>query len=135
MTQTAPSEAARARFLALLDAFGADPKRWPATQAEALADLWAVPELQPAIAEARALDSLLGAEPEGQLNPAFVARIADAARRRPYRQGWGPVAALAACALVGIGIGARLGPELWVPVGPDPVVWAEEMVVGWEEGG
>lgn len=135
MTVIPTPEAARARFLALLDAYGADASRWPEDAAEELAPLWADPTLAPAIAEARALDQLLGEEAQVALHPSFVARLTEAARPKPQRQSWRPLAALAACALLGIGVGASLGPSLLGAAGQDPVVWADEIVSGWEDGG
>lgn len=64
-TGTAPLTAAR--FARILEAYGAEPRRWPeAERAAALAFLDARPELaKPMLEEARALDALLDAAGSG----------------------------------------------------------------------
>jgi hypothetical protein len=105
-----------ARFRALLEAYGAEARRWPAAErAGALALLQESPEAEAARIETARLDSLLDRAP-----PTSPPRIAAAelARRvtvasqetvRPYRIGdmlWLRAVGLAAAALVGLVVGA-----------------------------
>lgn len=107
----------RKRFEHLLDAYGADFRRWPEAE-RASAAAFAVAradELAAPIAEARALDAAFAAgAAAAAFDPALSARIlaaAPKARPAPRRQGFAPLAgwALAACAMMGVLLGYGAG--------------------------
>ncbi|MBL8544149.1 MAG: hypothetical protein JNJ63_10115 [Hyphomonadaceae bacterium] len=93
------------RFEAIVAAYGADPKRWPEAERDAAIAYAAAHAVD--LSEARAIDALLGAAPPiappGDL---LVARIARSRRQNLLA----PLAALAACAVMGVifGYGAGL---------------------------
>lgn len=65
-----------ARFLELLDAFGADFRRWPASERGAAEGFAGVDgEAAEALRAAAALDRLLAAAPKGEVSDALLARI------------------------------------------------------------
>lgn len=114
----------RERFAQLLEAYGADLKRFPAaerTDAEAYLAAHAA-EAAAALAEARALDAMLEAAREAPAsNPALASQIMNTAPRRHVRAasfdrrtGW----ALAACAVFGVALG--YGGGLLAPAVQDP---------------
>ncbi|MEZ5996041.1 MAG: hypothetical protein R3C25_09815 [Hyphomonadaceae bacterium] len=95
----------RNRFELLLDAYGADMRRWPANERAAAASFAAQEGAAEALLEARqldaALDAVLGQEaPSSELSARILAR-------RP--QGWPldrrALMALAACAVLGLLLG------------------------------
>lgn len=93
------------RFAALVEAYGADPARWPETErGAALRFQMANPQVAARLlAPARALDGLLAESPQGTVSERLVtALLAEAPRaaRRPSA-----VWALAACALLGLALG------------------------------
>ena len=91
------------RFEAIVSAYGADPKKWPADErAAAEAFAAAHPEL---LREARGIDALLNIDARA-LAPSDLlqARILRA-RRMHAPVTWRPAAALAACALLGLAVG------------------------------
>lgn len=99
------------RFRAILDAYGADPARWPeAERAAAQAFASAHPDL---VAEAAALDALLALDAgEAAPSPALRARVLGAAPNvtplRPrgvFAGNARALAALAACAVMGVALG------------------------------
>lgn len=73
------------RFTALLEAYGADPRRWPeAERAEALALLAAGPPvLRQQLQEAAWLDARLDASPVAAPDETLIARIAAGAQASP----------------------------------------------------
>ncbi|QJE74700.1 hypothetical protein HHL28_18010 [Aerophototrophica crusticola] len=109
----------------LLDAYGAEPARWPAEQrAAALALVLASPEARLLLEEAKAVDRLLDREPTpavgldrvGRVVAATLAALPAEPRRGAWqallalfapRPGWAPAAALAACAAAGVLVGAE----------------------------
>lgn len=122
------------RLLAVIEAHGADPKRWPAAERSGLEDLARSPQAADALVEARALDAVLAKSPMPvamELEP-LKARIlagadrADKPAHRPVvsgsvttlsdrrkvmpaprlRAAWPAAAALAASLLVGAFFGA-----------------------------
>lgn len=96
----------QARFEAIVAAYGGDPGRWPQSERAAAQAFALRPEAAPILAEARALDALLNASTEiTPLNLAFVRRVIAAAPKPPSRPNWGPAAALAASALIGLALG------------------------------
>jgi len=118
----------RARFAVLLDAYGADPERWPeGERAAALALLRREPEAQALRARAARLDALLAVAAASQPSPALVARILAAApapagaTRRPLAFLRRPQAARAwryAAAAVPVAAAAAL--TLWLVQTPTP---------------
>jgi len=107
----------RTRFEQLLEAYGADFARWPASERAAGAAFASkhANEIAAALREARALDAALdaarGVAPE---TTALAVRVLAAAPKRPQgvdrRVGW----ALAACAVFGVALGYGAG--LMAPV-------------------
>lgn len=106
------------RVRTLIDAYGADPDRWPAAERDAaLRIVETDPTLAAELADARALDRLLDAVPAPLPNPALKAAlkaVPERARLRwsdrlaafwPFGAPWRPAAGLAAAALVGIVVG------------------------------
>ncbi len=122
------------RLLAVIDAHGADPARWPQTERSGLEDLMRSPGAAGAIAEARALDAVLAKSPmpdaveldhlkarilasadgrnklvQRPTMPGTVTNLSD--RRKPLatprlRAAWPAAAALAASLLAGAFFGA-----------------------------
>ncbi|MBW2525156.1 MAG: hypothetical protein JRI23_13315 [Deltaproteobacteria bacterium] len=111
------------RFQEILDAYGADSSAWPDDERQA-AEAFAEEDAagRAALAEAVALDELLGAAPSIQPSAALRRRVLEAApepRRSwlevldrwtvslwPFTPRWQPAAALAAAAALGVVIGA-----------------------------
>ena len=125
------------RLAALLDAYGADPARWPEGErsALALADRGTA-DLQRRLADAVELDGWLAdyrlASPgldlvQGLVGAVGPARSATAFPRRRI-SGWWPRAALA---LTGVA-GAVAGAAVVAIVQPDP---APAAAAGWQRGG
>lgn len=124
----------------LLDAYGAEPARWPADRrGAALALLRSSPGARRLLEEAKAVDQLLDREPVPVVGPDRVGRVVDAALaalpsrpRRGFldllaglfapRPGWAPAAALAACAAAGVlvGVEANLPATLPTEAGQAP---------------
>lgn len=103
------------RFTALLEAFGADPKRWPdAERAAALAFAAAEPAAKALMRDAAALDALLDAAEAPGPSDLLAARLA---RRAPGPRApvWRTAVAFAACAVFGLVLGfggaSRVGGE------------------------
>jgi hypothetical protein len=94
------------RFLALLAAYGAEPRRWPeAERAAALAFLASAPaEVRATHAEASALDAALGDERDAPVPELLARRILRGAPRDLPRL-MRPAVAMAACALIGVVLG------------------------------
>lgn len=131
MTQMTP-----ARFAALLDAYGADPGRWPeGERAAALAFLEADPAARQARADAARLDAVLDRAPVEPPSAALMDRVlaaAPAARPAPLEDeratgpggkffgwlgalvpgagAWQPTAALAAALVLGLAVGYATTP-------------------------
>ena len=94
------------RFKAIVEAYGADPKRWPeAERAEAQA-FALQPEAAAILAEARGIDALLDASDESApVSLAFVRNGIAAAPKPTAALSWRPYAAMAACAVLGLALG------------------------------
>jgi len=91
-----------ARLHAIIDAYGADPARWPAAERDAaLALLVRSPEARRHHDAAAGLDAALDASPVEVPSPALAARVLRATpRRRPVRVGRWAAAPLAAAAVL-----------------------------------
>lgn len=127
-----------ARFRELIDAYGADPKRWPtAERAEAETLLARLPEAASLQREAAALDALLDLAPAPaapRLEAAtLAARIATAPQEtiRPWRlrfrdEFWIRAVGLAAAAIIGFVVGTTQMADLGEPASsPAPIDVAE----------
>jgi hypothetical protein len=137
-------DAMRTRLAEVLDAYGADPARWPAAERDRLkAHVENTPDLQALLIEAREIDRILAsAKPPsvpagaaarllaqvGQQKPAATVIPFGRARARPRPSiwSWGAAAALAASFCLGIFLGttnfaARLGGSDVVEI-DDPIV-------------
>lgn len=117
MTGTDTERDTLARFEALLDAYGAEPRRWPADRRAAAEALLArSPEARALQAAARRLDALLDAAPAAPAPAHLVGRvIAAAPRPRARRGGWlaawlKPAAGIVAAALLGLALGVIVSP-------------------------
>lgn len=107
------------RFEALLDAYGADSRRWPAAERDpGLALVADDVRARALLAEARALDRGLDACPAPQVSPELRARVL-ASAPAPSRAArwavagwarvWTPGAGLVAAGVAGLMFGAALG--------------------------
>lgn len=109
----------RTRFDAIIDAYGADPRRWPAAERAAAETFYA--EAGGDISQAAALDEALDAAretPDVHLLAARVLKQRRALRSEPDKAArW----ALAACAMIGVaagfGAGAMVAPAASVEPG------------------
>ena len=97
----------RARFEAIVEAYGADAKRWPEAERAAALVYAARPEAQAILAEARALDAMLDETADASPASLGLRRRALAGAPKPATPAvtWRPIAALAACAVLGVAIG------------------------------
>jgi len=114
----------RERVQAILAAFGANALRWPEAEREA-AQAWAAAHAQDFAAlvrEAEALDAALACDMrDGADDEALAQRVlamrntnvvaGDFGRRRAANDWWRSVAALAACAVLGLAIGFTGAPR------------------------
>jgi ferric-dicitrate binding protein FerR (iron transport regulator) len=117
MTGTSTERDALARFGALLDAYGAEPRRWPADRRAAAEALLArSSEAQALHAAAARLDALIDAAAIEPAPAHLVGRaIAAAPQPKAVRGGWfagwlKPAAGLAAAAALGIALGGVVSP-------------------------
>jgi hypothetical protein len=104
------------RFKGLVEAYGANPARWPEAEravAEAFAN--ATPEAQRLLAEAAALDHVLAAAPTAPVTRELEMRVLDSFSSRKTRRAWLPdlmpwtqAAALAASLVLGMFAGSAL---------------------------
>lgn len=113
------------RLAAILDAYGADPRRWPETEADAaLALLAASAEARRLRDAAASLDMLLDRSVQPLASPSLMAAVlADArpgSRARwladfwPFGPLWQPASALATAIVLGIAVGAG-APDVVLP--------------------
>jgi hypothetical protein len=119
---------ALARFAALVEAYGAEPSRWPADRRAWAEQFLARSDAARAIAaEAAALDAALDRAPLAPPPAALIGRVLAAAPRAGARARsaswwlggfWRPAAGLAAAAVLGIGLGA-FGPAFPSLAGAD----------------
>lgn len=121
MTANDTEREALTRFEALLDAYGAEPHRWPADRrAAAEALLQRSREAQALHAAAARLDALIDAAKVEPAPADLVGRVLNAApsaraRASAERKGWfaglfKPVAGLAFAAVLGLGLGVVVSP-------------------------
>jgi hypothetical protein len=147
------SEMTTERVRTLIDAYGADPERWPADDRDAARRLVeADPVLSAELADAASFDELLDALPAPAPRPALrvaLNAIPDRARLRwsdrlatlwPFGAPWGPAAGLVAAALFGVVIGVTVpdpaavsdaaSPGTTTTVAYDPVAAVAAMASG-----
>lgn len=107
------------RFAALLDAYGAEPRRWPDQERQAALEyLMTTPEARRLRAEAAELDRLLDTVPAAPPTAALRDRVlAEAPVRRSSVERRFVAGALAASLLLGFVVGATLQPQ--TPAGVD----------------
>ncbi len=116
MTGDSSERSALARFEALLDAYGAEPRRWPADRrAAAEALLQRSPEAQAMQATARRLDALIDTAAVETVPAHLVGRVIAAAPKPRARGGWfgtllKPAAGIAFAALLGLAMGTFVSP-------------------------
>ena len=130
-----------ARLAQLLDAYGADPRRWPAEERQpALALLSRSAAARALRDDAAALDTLLDTSVAPAPAPQLMAAILAAAERPGWRQwlaelwplgpAWQPASAFAAAILLGIAVGVG-APDLVLPGAEDGlVVEVESLALG-----
>lgn len=144
-----------ARGLALLDAYGADPARWPAEERSVFAALAGESRFEAARAEAAALDAALGAAPavaagEG-LSAAILAQFSARAATAPQldaliglgARGFGRLAPLAIAAglsaagfvigLASANVGTGGDEALYYALDTSMIAIAEDAVLGAED--
>jgi hypothetical protein len=116
MTGTSTEREALARFEALLDAYGAEPRRWPEDRRAAAEALLArSAEAQALHAAAARLDALLDGAAVGPAPAHLVGRVIAAAPQPKARggrfAGWlKPAAGLAFAAVLGLALGGVVSP-------------------------
>ncbi len=127
-----------ARLRELLDAYGADPRHWPAGEraaAEALiAESAAAATLRD---DAAALDMLMDLSAAPAPSPELMARVLAAREPSgwfsvlwPFGPAWQPVSAMAAAAVLGIAIGAA-APDIVIPdYGDSAIAEVESLSLG-----
>ena len=119
------------RLHELADAYGADLRRWPASErafAESL--IAADPSLKAVLDEAAALDALLDAAPKPVPSSAMIARILAAAPRAKSRLGkaiWYLGAGWAAAACAGVVAGVGLTTHLTADARADAVLYQSSL--------
>lgn len=109
------------RLAEILEAYGADPKRWPADERAAAEALLAAGAGAEALAEARALDAALATDDAGAPSELLMRRLQRAA---PRAVSWRAAAALAACAVLGLVLGYGGAMRLAPPDAADAVFGA-----------
>lgn len=127
------------RFRALVEAYGADPRRWPEGEREA-----ALGAVQPAlIDEARALDALLDAAPRPEISHGLRERVIASAAEAGLKAGrtvrfwrdrlvWALGAGWAAAACAGVIAGVALTQQLTADLQGDAALYQASL--GLEEG-
>lgn len=121
----------KARFDAIIAAYGADPRRWPEDERAAALAFAAAADLR----QARALDAMLDLAPRpSPPSDLLAARILANRKRTPRLH---PMWAMAACMAGGVLIGVGAG--LTAPAAPTPdvdsmIVAAFEAPLDWEGG-
>ncbi len=95
-----------ARFETMVAAYGAEPRRWPASERAAAETFARTDAGQRLLAEARTLDGALDAAADTAPVSLTLRRSLSAHAPKPRAPGWRAVAALAACAVFGVVAGA-----------------------------
>jgi hypothetical protein len=108
------------RFRTLVEAYGADPARWPANEQRTFEELASSEEARAWLLEHRRLDEWLDGAEEIAPSPALLRRVAEIPIRHAAPAAWvwpfgklrSLVAAAAAVAAVGMVVGVAMPPEL-----------------------
>ena len=132
MTEDQPMD--RPRFEALAQAYEGDLGRWPVeTRVGALSLVNEQPELASLLAEAAALDAMLGASPEAALTGVLREKlIASAPRARVWSppQKWLSGAGLAAACVAGVLMGVSLSDQVFTDPGAEALTQASTSLGG-----
>ena len=130
-----------ARLAEILDAYGADPRRWPADEHAAVEALIAgSPEAATMREDAAALDMLMDLSTAPAPSPELMARVLAAREPAdadgwlsflwPFGPVWQPASAMAAAAVLGIVIGAA-APDIVIPdFGDSAIAEVESLALG-----
>jgi hypothetical protein len=128
-----PDEMNKERLKAIVEAYGAEARRWPEAEREAAsAFVDAFPEIAaPLLQETRALDAALDADAAPtHVNDVLAARIAGSFKRQRAAPDWKPFAALAACALFGLIAGFGAGHSALQAQAPQAVAQLDDDAAG-----
>lgn len=120
------------RLAEILDAYGADPKRWPEAERPAAEALLASSQDAARLhADALALDTLLDLSRAPEPSPELMASILAGAEKRglgawladfwPFGPAWQPASAFALAVILGIAAGAGV-PDLVLPEAADSAI-------------
>jgi len=127
-----------ARLEEILDAYGADPRRWPAEERAAAEALIAESAEAATLREnAAALDMLMDISTTPGPSPELMARVLVAREPSgwlpvlwPFGPIWQPVSAMAAAAVLGIAIGVT-APDIVIPdYGDSAIAEVESLSLG-----
>lgn len=127
-----------ARLAEILDAYGADPSRWPVSERAAVEALIAgSPEAAAMREDAAALDMLMEISAAPAPSPELMVRVlADnepsgwLSALWPFGPVWQPASAMAAAAVLGIVIGAA-APDIVIPdYGDSAIAQVESLALG-----
>lgn len=130
-----------ARFAEILDAYGADPRRWPEAERDAAtALLTRSAEARALRDDAAALDMLLELSAAPAPSPELMADILAGAEPRglrawladfwPFGPVWQPASAFAAAAILGIVIGIGAPDMVWPDAADSAVADVESLALG-----
>jgi len=130
-----------ARFAEILDAYGADPQRWPEAERSGAETLLAMSEEARALRDdAAALDMLLDLSAAPAPSPELMADILAAAQPAGWRQWlsdfwpfgpiWQPVSAFTAAAVLGIAVGLGAPDMVWPDAADGAVAEVESLALG-----
>lgn len=127
-----------ARLAEILDAYGADPRRWPVEERAAAEALIAdSPEAEALREDAAAMDMLMDLSAAPAPSPELMARVLAAREPSgwlavlwPFGPAWQPVSAMAAAAALGIAIGVA-APDIVIPdYGDGAIAEVESLALG-----
>lgn len=130
-----------ARFAEILDAYGADPRRWPDAERDAAAALLAASQDARSLRDdAAALDMLLDLSAAPAPSPELMADILAGAAPRglrawladfwPFGPAWQPASAFAAAAILGIAVGIGAPDMVWPEAADSAVAEVESLALG-----
>lgn len=138
MTSDGKGRMELARLAGILDAYGADPSRWPADERVAAETLIArSPEAASLREDAAALDMLMDQSAAPAPSPELMARVLTAREPSgwlsvlwPFGPIWQPATAMAAAAMLGIAIGVA-APDIVIPdYGDSAIAEVESLALG-----
>jgi len=141
MTKQGKGPVNLARLAEILDAYGADPRRWPVEERAAAEKLVAESvEAGSLHADAAALDKLMDLSVAPAASPELMARVLAGRAPAgadgwltilwPFGPVWQPLSAMALAAVLGIAIGAT-APDIVIPdYGDSAIAEAESLTLG-----